>query len=261
MSLQIINIKCLIEALKRLGLEWKVFDENGNFVRVYVGKEKLDFTNYSTPFNSESFAKIAKDKDFTYRLLNSVISMPRTGGFSDPSYEKEESISDSDLENIVSNVVRDFNFPVVIKPNALSQGRNFSLCLNEDEIKNALKVIFNKNNSHYDYVALAQDYIHIDVEYRAIIFQNEVVFVYDTRKNVIEDEAILQKLKDFIKPIFSLTDVGFAGLDIIKAKDEKFYLLEMNSNPGFKLFIEGNGEEKIIKLYEEIFRKIMSNKI
>jgi glutathione synthase/RimK-type ligase-like ATP-grasp enzyme len=258
MSSQIINIKCLIEAVKRLGFRYQIIDRNGNFVRVKIGEKYLDFTNYSTTFNTESFAKIAKDKDFTYQLLSPIVNMPKTIGFSDPSYEKEEIISDFDLENITKNITESFSFPMVIKPNALSQGRKFSVCKNESDIKNSLKIIFNKNDLRYDYVALVQDYIEIDIEYRVVIFENEIIFVYDTRKNIIKDDVSLQMLKNFIKPIFGLVDVGFAGLDIIKTKDGRLYLLEMNSNPGFKLFIEKNGEDEIVSLYEKIFTKIIN---
>jgi hypothetical protein len=249
MIYQTINTRCLIEAAKRLNLPYKIFDENGNLVEVKSNGKKLFFANYSTPFNPDSFCKIAKDKEFTHFILGEAVRMPKAIGFFDPDYDEGGEIvsGPNTYKNIASGISRQFGFPVVIKPNSLSRGRNFFVCGSEVEILAALKKIFEKTQN-YDYVALAQEYIKPKNEYRTVIFKNEIMLVY-TVKNEIKDEAIKNEIREFIQPIFDVLDIGFAGLDIIESVDGKKYLLELNAEPGFANFVSKNGPEPIVEMY------------
>lgn len=255
---QTTNTRCLIKACQSLSIPYETLDTNGNFVALTVsGKKNLFFANYSTPFNSNSFCKIAKDKEFTRFLLKDVIQMPKTLGIFDPTYDEGGEIKNiGSLENDIEQIMTGLEFPVVLKPNSLSGGRNYSLCRSKEEIKNTLQNIFKKDN-HYDYLALAQEYIEPQNEYRVIVFKNEVVLIY-TREEEIKDKAVWRAIEDFIKPIFAKIDIGFAGLDIINGKNG-MYLLEMNSEPGFAYFIEKNGEKPIIGLYENMLKHLISN--
>ncbi|HEY9584412.1 MAG TPA: hypothetical protein VJI33_02435 [Candidatus Paceibacterota bacterium] len=254
MIYQTTSTRLLIEAAKRLGFPYKIFDENGNLVEVETKEGKLLFANYGTPFNTDSFSKIAKDKGFTNLILKEVIKMPKTVSFFDPNYNEGGELKsiNNTLENITEEISKNFDFPMVIKPRSLSRGRNFSICNNRDEISAALKKVFEKNQN-YDYVALSQEYIKPKHEYRVVVFKNEIILVYTVKKE-INDETTRKEVEAFIKPIFGVLEVGFAGLDIIEAENGQKYLLEINAEPGFANFVEKNGDEPIIEMYCKILK-------
>ncbi len=267
MIYQTTNTRCLIEACNRLGLVYKIFDENSNLIEVETKNGKLFFANYSTPFNSDSFCRITKDKQFTSLILKDAARMPKTAGIFDPNYDEggeisalapksicdSQALTDTDgLRGIVEKITEQFDFPIVIKPKSLSRGRNFSICKNEEEILIALKKVF-KKNQNYDYVALAQEYVKPKVEYRVVVFRNEVTLVYTVKKE-IKDEAVINELKEFIKPIFGVLEIGFAGLDIIVAEDGRKFLLEINAEPGFANFVSKEGDEPIIEMYCSVLK-------
>lgn len=258
MIYQTTNTRCLIEACKRLNLSYKVFDENGNLIEVETKNGKLFFANYSTPFNSGSFCKISKDKQFTYMILKNFVKIPKMVGFFDPNYDEggELKSAPGNIQKISEDIANQFIFPVVIKPKSLSRGRNFSICQNKEDILIALKKVFEKNQN-YDYVALAQEYIKPKVEYRVIVFKNEMMLAYTVKKE-IKDEDVIKELKEFIKPIFNVLDIGFAGLDIIVAENGEKYLLEINAEPGFANFVSKEGDGPIIEMYYRIFKSILN---
>ena len=254
MIYQTTNTRCLVAAAKRLSLAYKIFDENSNLVEVETGGKKLLFANYGTPFNSDSFSKIAKDKGFTNLILRDVVRMPKTVSLLDPNYNEggELKSAPNTIENITEEISKDFIFPLVIKPRSLSRGRNFSICDNKDEVMIALKKVFEKNQN-YDYVSLAQEYIKPKNEYRVVVFKNQIVLVYTVKKE-IKDEEVKKVLQAFIGPILKVLEVGFAGLDIIEAENGQKYLLEINTEPGFSNFVEKNSDEPIIEMYCKILK-------
>lgn len=249
MNQQTTNTRCLIEAAKRLGLPCEIFDKNGNFIRIKSDGRCFDFANYSTPFNTNSFSKITKDKEFTYFLLNKTVRMPKTRAFVDPGYDENGEIEPepNTVENIAQKITEEFVLPVVIKPNSLSGGKNYFLCGSNQEIQLSLGKIFEKNKN-YDYLALAQEYISPKAEYRVVVFKNEIVLVY-TRKIKIIEEKIISELQDFIKPIFPVLPIGFAGLDVIVTEGGEKYLLEINSEPGFANFVKKNSDGALTEMF------------
>ncbi len=257
MKLQTTNTRCLIEAAKRLGLPYEIFDKNGNFLRFRAGDKNLDFINYATPFNMNSFSKMTKDKEFTYFLVSKAVSMPKTLAFIDPNYDEGGEIKPEPktLESMTDEIVKEFSLPVVVKPNSLSGGKNYFLCEKKENIITALEKIFYKNKN-YDYLALAQEYVIPKEEYRVVVFKNKVEIVY-TRKAYITDKKIINEMEDFINPIFPVLSIGFAGLDVIVSKTGEKYLLEINSEPGFSNLVAKSGDEPLIEMYCRMLRSAL----
>lgn len=250
MNLQILNTKIIKEVGEQLGFKVFIFDENGNFISVKTQKGDLFFCNYSTSFNTHSFYSIVKDKEFTYRLLRGVVRMPKTLAITDPNYYVSEINNSIDLKRI-----EEIGFPLVIKPNNLSKGRGVALCHNQEEVLSAIKNIF-LNNKNYDYLALAQEYIDSEEEFRVVVFKNEILLVYSD-KRLVEDEYVLGKLRNFILPVFSVLDIGFAGFDIILDKTGQFWLLEINSSIGFENFVRKYGDGRLKEMYKKILKKYL----
>lgn len=280
MQQSLLNIRCVIEACTRLQISHQIYDANQNFVEVQIKNKPYIFANFSTPFNSDSVSYVCKDKDFTYKLLKDTIEMPRTLSFFDPGYENEaykKYISHKDHNSIVEEIVKTFNFPIIVKMNSGSMGKNVFLCNTRSEILTALQAIYKKDSPLYDYVALAQEQIQIKREYRAVVFEGKIMLLYEkdfsqatyvdnlsplhqaNSKTIhILDEILLEEINTFIKPIFGKFNIQFAGLDVILDSTGKLFLLEINSKPGFSYFAKDNGEDLLIQMYTNIFTLIQN---
>ncbi len=268
-----IHIKCLIQACINQNIKYKSIDIEQNFISVALAGGLL-FQNNRTPFNSEVMASICKDKEHAYHLLSNLIAMPKTFGFLDfnthDNYKKY--VNYASLESIIHKIEQEFNYPVVIKKNSGSLGSNVFLCQNKKQIKIALNKIFNQNSYNYDYIALAQEYIRPQQEFRAVFFRNELLLCYqrisenkefglrywDTNKGHalhINDLKELSALTQFVQPALELPGLNYVGFDIIKDWHDKYRLLEMNSGPKYDHYIQSYGEQEIITLFEKILCK------
>lgn len=272
------NAKCIRLACENLKIKHSFFDNNKNVIAVYLDKPYF-FVNCSTPFNDESTSRICKDKDFSYKILKDVIRMPKTISFYDPNREGNEHqiyIKEKNCKEITDKILKNFSFPIIIKRNFGAQGKNVFLCENKRKVLKALSNIYNKKTSGYDYIALAQKYIEVNKEYRVIVFDKEILLVYEkdisnakfkgnisplhyenSKSIQVTDKKLISEISQFIKPIFEKINLKYTGLDIVIDKKNKFHLIELNTTPGFSHFIESNGEEEIIKVYEKIFKKVM----
>ncbi|HYC83331.1 MAG TPA: alpha-L-glutamate ligase [Candidatus Paceibacterota bacterium] len=274
----ITNTRCLVQACERLGIPFVIHDSHDNFVEVSLARPFF-FTNTTTPFNAGSVGKICRDKEFSYRLLKGAVVMPKTKGYFNPLVESSSGlkyVSIPTIGEIVADIAGNFSLPVIIKRNAGSLGNNVFLCQDRAEIETALRTIYAKNN-HYDYVALAQAFVPSSVEYRVVIFGGELVFAYEksiegaeftgnlsplhydkARAIPVKDERTLSELNAFIKPLFGRFPVEYAGLDIVRGHDGQLCLIEVNGHPGFSRFVQDNGDEEVVRLYEIMLKKLAS---
>jgi glutathione synthase/RimK-type ligase-like ATP-grasp enzyme len=262
----------LEEAAKRLGLSFEFFDTHRNLVRVGT-KPPLLFSGTITPFNSEMTAKICRDKEYAYFLLRNKIAMPHSRGFLDPGCDEEYShyLQFHSVDVIVTEILREFSLPVIIKKNAGARGRNVFLAKEKDEVAAALQKIFNRDSADYDYIALAQEYLNISHEYRVVVHSGEVLLAYEKDKTgakfngnlsplhwedakavPVDDLKSLERFRTFAAPIYENIDLRFGGLDIAEDAEGRLHLLELNTKPGFSIFIRDNGPERVVGMYEKV---------
>ena len=57
-----------------------------------------------------------------------------------------------------------------------------------------------------------------------------------------------------------LKSFEWIGLDIAKDKNNEWWILELNTRPGFSYFIRDNGDEKIVEMYEKLLNRIKNGK-
>ncbi len=270
------NIECLIAAAKELAIPHEFLDQNQNLVR--MGKDKpLYFLNFITPFNSEDVARICKDKEYTFHILKDLVSMPRTVGYLDPNVPAEFK-KYSKFENfdaIADDIEKRFSFPLIVKRNAGSLGRNVFECKNSLELREKIQVIFSKDSSEYDYIALAQEKVDIAHEYRVVVLNGEIEILYEkdflhatfegnlsplhwknAKAVVVEDQVIRAQIADFIAPIFDTIPLSWGGLDVAIDRGGKLWLFELNSHPGFSYFIKDNGQAMVIELYKKALKNL-----
>ena len=269
-------IKCLIKACQDIGLDYQFLDREKNFVCIKLNGETLHFQINRTPFNSAVMAGICKDKEHAYLMFKNSIKMPNTIGFLDYTVEEryQKYLTYKSMQEIIDRIEEAFSYPFVIKKNKGSFGINVFLCHNRGQAITSINTIFNKKSNQYDYIALAQDYIPYDKEYRLICFRGEAVLAYERlsdnskfnarywetgkgRAKHETDQDIIDNLVSFVHPAFGVKGLEYIGFDILKGKDGNYYLLELNSGPKYDHFIKWNGENAVVAMYKKILCRVL----
>ena len=276
----LINIELWMAACQKLNISYKLYHPDKNLLKIYLGEKSYYFVKITTPFNQQSLAKLVLDKEFTYYVLKDWVPMPKTQGFLMPFCEEkyQHYVTHKSFEEIVTAIVENFSVPVIVKKNSGSRGNNVFLCHNRDEIKLSLEEIFDTNSRSYDYIALAQEYIQISQEYRAVFFQGKLALLY--RKNIedatfagnlsplhwegakaehITDINLISTIEKFAQPIFQEINLTYCGLDIVIDKQGKYWLIEINSGPGFGLFVKDNSFEMLVDVFAKMLQDWIDN--
>ena len=267
------NISLVLEACRELNIPYEILHPSQNLIRIRHSGEDYFFVNYMTAFDSGSLAQIFKDKEYTYQLLKAHINTPKTLSFVSPHCEDkyQKYLSFPDIESIVLEVNKNFAFPVIIKRNRGSGGNNVFLCESGEQIQAALEIIFNVNSKDYDYVALAQEYIEITREYRAIFCKEKLVLLYEKDKSQAEfagnlsplhwegakakhiiNPKLMSEIEDFVKPVFAEIAINYAGLDIAQDTKGVYWLIEINSSPNYDIFVRDNDRQIAVKMFKDI---------
>lgn len=269
-------VQCVVQACECLKIPYSFLDDHQNLVRVELSKPYY-FINYTSPLGRHDTVRICRDKEFTYRIIKNVIQTPRTTGYLDPLCRAElrKYAKFINIAEISAAIQREYTLPVVVKRNQGTRGRNVFLCRAPEEITIALQQIFNPNAKGYDYVAIAQTYIPIHREFRVILFFEEILLIYqknitgatftgnlsplhweNSRAEQITDPMLWQQIRDFIAPLSHVLELQFSGLDIAQDFDGNWWLIEINSQPDFELFIRDNGEAPVIEIYKKILTRL-----
>jgi len=262
------NITALIKASEQDGYEYEFVDREKNFVRIRLGGKWQYFQGNRTPFNSAVFSSICQDKSHSYQLLHSVINMPKTLSILDFAVEEkyQKYLTYPSMDATLQAIHSELQYPVIIKPNRGSLGRDVFLCEDEASAKKSIEHIFNKLAKHYDYMAIAQQFIPTQAEYRLLYLFGQAEFAY-TRGNaaafnakywekgeqaaLITDQELINELADFVKPIDAEIETGIVGYDIIRGMDQQLYLIELNDSPKFTHIIQSSGDAELVKLFSK----------
>ncbi|PSB36139.1 alpha-L-glutamate ligase [filamentous cyanobacterium Phorm 46] len=275
------NISLLLEACRELNIPYEILHPSQNLIRIRHGGEDYFFVNYMTAFDSGSLAQIFKDKEYTYQLLKAQINTPKTLSFVSPHCEDKykKYLSFPNIESIVLEVNKNFAFPVIIKRNRGSGGNNVFLCQSGEQIKEGLEIIFNVNSKDYDYVALAQEYIEIQHEYRAAFCKEKLVLLYEKDKSQAEfagnlsplhwegakaqhitNSRVVAEIEDFVRPVFAEMAIDYAGFDIALDTKGAYWLIEINSSPNYDIFVRDNDRQIVVTMFKDIVESLIVNK-
>lgn len=269
------NIKMLMAACKKLSFDYEILHPNQNLVKVKLRDRAVYFTNYATPLTPQSVAEIFKDKQYFYQVFQDVVKMPRTLSYISPYCDEKykEYLQFSSIDEILTEIEKHFELPLILKRNRGSGGSNVFKCHDPQQMRNALNVIFDINSKSYDYVALAQEPINIVKEYRSVCLNSEQIILYDKDfsqakftgnlsplhwegaiAKKVNDPETLEAIARFIQPIFQKMPIAYVGLDVALDDRGKYWLIEANSHPNFDIFIRDNGEDAIVNLFERILK-------
>lgn len=274
------NMHSLVKACENLGVSYKQMDEMGNFLVININNQDLYFNNVRVPLSTESVAMICTNKIYTYWLLENELPMPKTKSYLDPNSEDEavrNAASFKKQKHIVEDILKNFQFPLIVKMNAGLQGRHVYKCDTKRKVAKAVKAIFKKRQANYDSSLLAQDFIEIEHEYRVILMEGEMLLNYekvslnknrnlsplhndDGKAILIKDEEINNQIRNIVSQSPRLKDLEWIGLDIASDKNGNWWILELNTRPGFSYYIRDNGDEEIVKVYEKLLTRIKNGK-
>jgi len=275
------NIEILLAACEELNIPYEILHPSQNLIRIKHRGENYYFVNYMMPFNSASIAQIFKDKEYTYQLLNGKINTPRTLGFFSPHCQEKykKYLTFPDIESILLEVHKNFALPMILKKNRGAGGNNVFLCETTEQVKEALEIIFNIDSKDYDYVALAQEYIEIAHEYRAVFCKEKLVLLYEKDKSQAEfagnlsplhwegakakhiiNPNLMSEIEDFVKPVFAEMAINYAGFDIALDKKGQYWLIEINSTPNYDIFMRDNDRQIVVTMFKGILESLIVNK-
>jgi glutathione synthase/RimK-type ligase-like ATP-grasp enzyme len=268
-----IHAKALKQACSELQLPYHSVGKSGVFLGVKIKEKTHYFVANHVPLNSAMTMMISEDKGHTYDLLKDVISMPQTLSFLDPHARElfQPYITQKNLEEIAEASEAIFNYPMVIKKNTGSQGENVFKCTNREEAIAALAKIYDHHTAEYDHVALVQEYVDIEKEYRVTVLDKKIELIYQkdhsnatfvgnlsplhwegAKAVLMEDVQLFEQIKSFIAPIFSVLDLVYGGLDIAIDKQGKMWLFEINTGPAYDHFVQGTNQDILVNLYKKI---------
>ncbi len=274
------NIQMLIKACEQLGYEYEVIHESGNLVMVYHEKHRYPFANWTTPLNSTSVSRLCEDKQYFYESFKHCISMPKTLGYLSPICDPKYAnyVKYSKVEQIVENIELNFNYPVIIKKNRGSLGNNVFKCETQPEVLDSLLKIYMRETKGRDYIALAQEYIKINQEYRVLFVDGVLHCAYE--KNIqdatyignlsplhwegsiaklVHDSTLLEQFQQFCQPLFQYGELRYVGLDLAVDTDNNLWLIEANSAPGIDYLLRDCGEEIVIEWYKKALMALFKN--
>jgi len=275
------NISLVLEACQELNISYEILAPNQNLVRIKLNGQDYYLVNFSMPFNNEQIVQIFKDKEYTYHLLKGKIKTPQTLGFLSPFCEEkyQKYLVFKDCAEISAQVSKTFSLPAIVKRNRGSAGNNVFLCETKEQVIAAIATVFNINSKNYDYVCLAQEYIDIRHEYRAVFFNSKLVLLYEKDKSEakfagnlsplhwdgakakhITDSEIISEIENFAKPVFEEVTINYAGFDIALDTNGEYWLIEINSSPNFEIFVRDNDRQIAVKMFKDILESLIVNK-
>jgi glutathione synthase/RimK-type ligase-like ATP-grasp enzyme len=264
------NIKALITACDRNQIHYEVLHENGNLIAVNTGRSLSLFTNRTTPVNPHSVSKLCDDKDFAYVALSSHMRMAQTLSFLDPHSEAKYSqyLKFQTHQEIVNEIEEKIGYPVILKRNRGSHGSNVFSINEKEDLLAKLIIIFDKRSKDYDYILLAQEAIKIKKEYRAIFYNEKLVFAYlkdnqdatytgnlsplhwDGAKAVkVRDPELLKRFQAFVSPGLMAIGLKYTGIDLAEDHNGKLWAIEVNAAPSFDIYIRDCGMDDVVNLF------------
>lgn len=270
-----IHTKALKIACDELKVEYRSVGKTGIFLGVTPKATPHYFIANRVPLNNSLVASIAEDKGHSYDLLHPHIQMPRTLSFLDPNVRElyQPYVKQRSVEEIVAVCEAEFTYPFVVKKNLGSQGTHVFKCEDRASALSAFAQVFDQHSIEYDYIALAQEYVSIEKEYRVTVLNKNIEIIYQKdnsgatftgnlsplhwngAKAVLNtDPELKAKIAALIAPIYSVLDLMYGGLDIAIDKDGKMWMFEINSHPAYDYLIQAVDLEILVDLYKKILK-------
>jgi glutathione synthase/RimK-type ligase-like ATP-grasp enzyme len=159
-------------AAEELGLQVRILDpEYGHLFALTDGRRSLPLLGGRSPLNNAVAARICEDKYYTGLLLEQAgFRVPACARCLKPGHFELEVYQDKVGKEPGHEFVARHGFPVVVKPNRLSHGRQVRVVNSDVKLSHAIDSVW-----QFDYIALVQEPIpgtdirldHLDGHYLA----------------------------------------------------------------------------------------------
>ena len=165
--------KLLQKIAPKIGAKVVIEPRWGIAGQITFASSKKGYFRYNTlDLNPVGASDIAKDKDFAAFFMRRM-GYPTVPGKAFYSNRWSEAIGSKDNAEAALRYARHRGFPLVVKPNSGSQGKNVSVVHGINELKRALADVFLD-----DRVALVQRVVK-GRDYRIVVLGNEVISAYE----------------------------------------------------------------------------------
>ena len=268
------SLQCLERACANRGIAFVRASEDGNVVRLERGGRPLYFWRNHHPFNDGVGTTLAEDKAYQYELFaRAGLPVPQTMQIFNPfaderfnRYKRHTSVA-----AIAADVEHQFAYPVVVKKYRSSMSVGVSLESDGAALRARLQALF-ENTSYFDNILLIQQYIQ-GTEYRAVASQDELLLAYEKQSDAagpshdlnplhhasgravkVEEAPLLEEMRQLIRRLAGVIDLGFYAVDFIRDGDD-FHILEINANPICHFYNLSNGRQDFVRIYERLLEK------
>lgn len=215
-----------IEAARKVAARVKIVHPRPLVMRLEFADGIHLFTHGGKPnFNSSVTSKIARDKDLTVRMLENV-GMPTPASqfvwLTREKFPKDTDITQTDEYRQLQVFAQRVGFPIFLKPNQGSQGKNVFCVRNQDSLKSVLEKLLKQAPGFF----IAQEAC-VGEEYRIVVVQGEIVLAY-TRKPLCVTGDGHSTIRQLLQK--KLTKLKLQGREVsLKPHSEKIRLhLEAN---------------------------------
>ncbi len=174
-----------VEAARGLGCEVEILDpETGYLCEIRRGARKVLLLGGFSPLNGVSAARIAEDKFHTGAILRRAgFRVLPAGRCLKPGRFRQEDFSSHTGFGPAEAFADEHGFPLVVKPNRGSRGRDVTVVRALDELRNAVEQIWRT-----DYLALVQP-VADGLDVRLDFLDGEFLFGYLRRPVVLTGDS------------------------------------------------------------------------
>ena len=197
--------------------------------------------------------------------------MPSTKSYLDPAGRYQEYKKFASREEIILDIKNNFELPVIVKKNTGSMGSGVYKCERWSEVELAVAAIFRRDSSSYDYICVVQTALSIQREWRVLMYNGKLQFMYekdisnatftgnlsplhwkDSTARLVVERTLEQKAQDFLEPVFAKWQLPYGGFDVVEDTMGKYWLIEINSHPAFAVFLRDNEAEPLKEMYKRV---------
>ncbi|MDO8493561.1 MAG: ATP-grasp domain-containing protein [bacterium] len=168
---------------------------------LFPDSRKFYFKSTSLDINSHGASEVAKDKGYTRFFMEGMgYKIPHGSAFfSDYWCGVNEASNNSEAALKFAGTL---GYPVIVKPNSGSKGRDVFKAYNKEELREILKIVFENNN-----VVLIEEYI-AGADYRLVVLNNEVMMAYQRLPLAVVGDGIDNIATLFDKKKTKLQNMG-----------------------------------------------------
>ena len=248
--------KLLLKSAQKRGLEIRIVDpikisyEFNDKVKAYDGSH--DIYGYDillvrrtrdAELESYQLAKVMEENnavvvDPAESLIYPTSKLvPQIERFSKGHFPKSVYVQKFSRQMLEDVILKTLDFPMIIKPQNGTGKKGFSVINNAQEVDDYFR--------RQDCAAIFQEYIDIRTSYRVMTIGRKTAgchYMKSTQEYVGEGDAV-----KIAEEIASVSSALILGVDIVRDKRWKYYVLEANRNPNFT---EINGD--FGKRYDEM---------